>query len=321
MQRVQLFLFRSSILSCLLLAQKTSCIAQLKQPSAVNPARVGVAAGASTAVWVGSYIALNKAWYAKYPKSKFHFFNDNNEWEQMDKLGHAWTAYQLARFSTQMWKWTGLKNQTSTLIGGASALAYQSIIEIHDGFSAEWGFSWGDMLANTTGASLFVLQDLYWNTQRLQLKFNYWPLKYPAEFQQRSNDLFGTNPIERALKDYNSQGYWLAANPNSFGVRNAPQWLNVSFGYSSDLMLGATENKWTGKDGSSFDYKFIHRVRRFYIAPDIDFTRINTKNNFLTGTFFVLNMFKSFLAPSIEFNSRKKIKIHLLSWKNVTPSS
>jgi hypothetical protein len=317
MKCIQLFLCRFSFLLVFWLSLKSSGVAQLKQPPTVNSARIGVAAGASAALWIGSYVALNRAWYAKYPKSKFHFFNDNNEWEQMDKMGHAWTAYQVARFSTQLWKWTGLKNQTSALIGGASALAYQSIIEIHDGFSAEWGFSWGDMLANTTGASLFVLQELYWNSQRLQLKFNYWPLKYAPEFQQRSDDLFGTNPFERALKDYNSQGYWLAANPNSFGLKSAPSWINVAFGYSSDLMLGATENKWTGKDGSSFDYKFIHRVRRFYIAPDIDFSRINTKSSFLTGTFFVLNMLKSFIAPTIEYNTRKKIKVHLFAWKNV----
>lgn len=317
MKGMKVLLSWSQILVIVLMLLQFNCVGQVKQSGPTNAARIGVAAGASAALWAGSFVALNRAWYTKYPKSKFHFFNDNNEWEQMDKLGHAWTAYQLSRFSTEMWKWAGLKNQTSALIGGFSALAYQGIIEIHDGFSAEWGFSWGDMLANTTGASLFVLQELYWNNQRLQLKFNYWPMKYSPEFQQRSNDLFGTNPVERVLKDYNSQGYWLAANPNSFGLKASPSWMNVAFGYSSDLMLGATENKWTRKDGSSFDYKFIHRVRRFYIAPDIDFSKINTKSNFLTGSFFVLNMFKSFFAPSIEYNSRRKIKVHFFAWKNV----
>lgn len=276
--------------------------------------RIAVAAGASAVFWAGTYIALNKAWYSNYPKSKFHFFNDNKEWNNMDKLGHAWTSYQIARASAELWKWTGMKNRTSVLIGGLSALAYQSIIEIQDGYSAEWGFSWGDMTANTIGASAFVAQEFCWGEQRTQIKFGYWPYRYGPEFIQRSNDLFGSQPVERILKDYNSQTYWLSSNLNAYGVKASPTWLNMAFGYSSDLMLGATENKWTGKDGSAIDYKFIHRVRRFYFSPDIDFTRIKTNSNFLTDTFFLLNALKFIFAPSIEYNSRKKIKVHMFSF-------
>ncbi|WP_315815813.1 DUF2279 domain-containing protein [Paraflavitalea speifideaquila] len=91
----------------------------------------------------GSYIALNKAWYADYPKESFHFFNDNGEWLQMDKAGHVWTAYQMSRVSGALWKWAGLSAAKSAWLGGISGVAYQSIIEIQDGFSSEWGFSWG----------------------------------------------------------------------------------------------------------------------------------------------------------------------------------
>ncbi len=31
-------------------------------------------------------------------------------------------------------------------------------IEVSDAFMAEWGFSWGDMLANTAGSAFYVLQ-------------------------------------------------------------------------------------------------------------------------------------------------------------------
>ncbi len=33
-------------------------------------------------------------------------------------------------------------------------------IEISDAFMSEWGFSWGDMLANTAGAAFFVFSNL-----------------------------------------------------------------------------------------------------------------------------------------------------------------
>lgn len=277
-----------------------------------NKTKFWITTGAHVGLWVGTYVALNKAWYAGYPKEHFHFFNDNGEWNQMDKAGHTWTAYQIARLSTEAWRWSGLKDKTSVWLGGASALAYQSVIEIQDGFSAEWGFSWGDMTANTVGAASFVAQELGWHEQRLQIKFSYYPYKYPADLIARRNDLFGSGQGERILKDYNSQTYWLSANLHSFWKEShIPKWLNVSFGYSSDLMLGAYENKWTDDNGHAYDYTNYPRVRRFYIAPDIDFTKIKTKSKLLRSVFFALNAVK-FPAPTLELNSQGKLKGHWL---------
>ena len=53
--------------------------------------RIWIVVASQAALWTGSFIALNKAWYADYPKQSFHFFNDWSEWQQMDKAGHAWT--------------------------------------------------------------------------------------------------------------------------------------------------------------------------------------------------------------------------------------
>lgn len=42
---------------------------------------------------VGTYslglFAMNELWYKNYPKSNFHFINDNSSWLQMDKMGHS----------------------------------------------------------------------------------------------------------------------------------------------------------------------------------------------------------------------------------------
>lgn len=129
----------------------------------LNKNRIWLVAGAHAALWGGSYLALNKAWYADYPRQSFHFFNDNSEWNQMDKSGHVWTAYQMSRLSSELWRWAGLSDHKSAWLGGLSGVAYQSIIEIQDGFSSEWGFSWGDMAANVTGAALYTAQELLWN--------------------------------------------------------------------------------------------------------------------------------------------------------------
>ena len=46
-------------------------------------------------------------------------------------------------------------------------------VEVFDGFSSEWGFSWGDMLANTTGTTLYISQELLWKEQRIVPKFSF----------------------------------------------------------------------------------------------------------------------------------------------------
>jgi hypothetical protein len=274
--------------------------------------RIWLVAGVHAAVWTGTYIALNKAWYADYPKEKFHFFNDLKEWNQMDKAGHIWTAYQLGRLSGSTWQWAGLPENKAIWLGGASALAFQSVIEIQDGFSAEWGFSWWDMAANLTGASAYVAQQLGWKEQRIQIKMGYWPYDYPDDLLYRRDELFGSGSLERILKDYNSQTYWISGNLHSLiPGSKIPRWLNLSLGYSSDLMLGAVNNTWEDSEGNTVDRTDIARVRRFYLSFDVDLTKINTRSKFLRSVFYALNAFK-IPAPALEFNSTGKFSFHAI---------
>jgi Predicted periplasmic lipoprotein (DUF2279) len=278
----------------------------------VNKGRLALVAGTQAALMAGSYIALNQAWYDNYEKESFHTFNDWEEWLQMDKMGHMWTTYQLSRYSTSLWKYAGIKPSTSVWLGGTSAMLYQSIIEIQDGFSAKWGFSWYDMAANALGAGLFIGQELGWKEQRIQVKFGYWSYNYPSDLTYRRDELFGTSQIERLLKDYNSQTYWISANMHSFLPQSKiPKWLNISFGYSADLMLGGTENIWEDESGNTVDRSDIPRVRRFYLSPDIDLTKIPTRKKWLKTTFYIFNMIKVPL-PALEYSSQGKFSWHWL---------
>lgn len=279
----------------------------------LNKRRLWLVAGAHAAFWAGSYITLNKAWYADYPKQSFHFFNDNREWNQVDKAGHAWTTYQVSRFSAALWRWTGLHERKSTWLGGVSSIAYQSIIEIQDGFSSEWGFSWGDMLANTLGAATFVAQQLAWKEQRIQIKLSYWPYDYTGhDLTVRRNQLFGSSLPERILKDYNSQTYWLSANLHAFWKDGSlPPWLNLAAGYAGNGMLGGFANTWTDKQGNTFNRTDIPRVRRFLLSPDIDLSHIYSNKKWVRTLLSVINMIK-IPAPALELNSKGVVKLHAL---------
>jgi uncharacterized protein YfiM (DUF2279 family) len=112
---------------------------------------------------------LSSAWYSGYPKSKFHSFDDNGEWLQIDKIGHALSAYAESNASYEVWRWTGISRKKRILLGGLSGAAYQTIIETLDGFSSEWGWSWGDFGANIVGSGIFTAQEFAWDEQRIRL--------------------------------------------------------------------------------------------------------------------------------------------------------
>jgi hypothetical protein len=76
----------------------------------------------------------------------------------MDKAGHATTAYNISSIQYNMMRWSGVKNNWVIWVRRLTALDFQTIIEIFDGFSQKWGFSKMDMLANIFGTTLFMSQ-------------------------------------------------------------------------------------------------------------------------------------------------------------------
>jgi hypothetical protein len=279
-----------------------------------NKSRLWIVGGSHAAIWAGCFTALNKAWYADYPRGAFHLYNDNAEWLQMDKIGHVWTAYLITRLSTNMWRWTGLPEKKAVLLGGIGAIAFQSIIEIQDGYSTEWGFSPGDMAANFVGAAAYVSQEMLWKEQRLLIKFSSFPHQYPNELLARRNNLFGQSFGERVLKDYNGQTYWISGNIASFFPdTRLPRWLNVSVGYGGRGMLGGTENAWKDAAGIEQSRPDIQRTRHFYLAPDIDLSRIKTSKKWLASVLSVVNVIK-IPAPAIEIGSGGKFRIRPLQF-------
>lgn len=225
----------------------------------------------------------------------------------MDKIGHLWTTYNTSRANTALWKWAGMSDKTSVLLGSGSSLLYLLSIEYLDGRSAEWGWSWGDVIANLSGSILFASQQLGWKEQKIQFKFSSHKNNYGYSLDARANELFGRTLPERLLKDYNAQTYWLSFNLNSLFKADVPPWLNISFGYGSQGMFGGYENIAYDKNGNiTFDRRDIKRYRQWYLSPDMDLTKIKTNSKLIRSALFVLNAVK-IPAPSLEFaNNRIK---------------
>jgi uncharacterized protein YfiM (DUF2279 family) len=250
---------------------------------------------------------LYKTWYSQYPQGQLHSFNDGAEWLQMDKVGHVYSAYTMGRFGIEIWKTTGIDKRKAIWIGGLSGAAYQTVIEVLDGYSAQWGWSWGDFAANCAGSGLLIAQEMGWGNQRLQLKTSFHKRVYKdPELNKRSDALFGKSMAERALKDYNGQIYWLSANVSDFFPHSSwPSWLNVSVGMGADGLFGARENKAYDANGNLiFDRTGIARRRVWYLGPDVDFTKIKTRKKWVKGLLIVANSLK-FPAPALSYSSGK----------------
>jgi uncharacterized protein YfiM (DUF2279 family) len=258
-----------------------------------------VFATGSVAAAAGSLMFLNEAWYKPYSSSGFHFFNDNSEWLQMDKVGHAFSCYQVGRLMMQSMQWAGFSERQSTWIGGTSGLMYMTVIELMDGRSSGWGFSWGDMCANAVGSALAVSQQQYWKEQRVSLKFSF----HQTDLWQYRPNLLGSTLPEQVIKDYNGQTYWLSFNIRSFFKKsNFPSWINFALGYGANNMIGGNNFVLVTRNGEVIGND---RYRRCLLSLDVDLTKIKTKSKFLKGVLSALNCIK-IPFPAIEF-SRSKV--------------
>lgn len=248
-------------------------------------------------------VGLNQIWYADYPRSNFHWINDNSEWLQMDKAGHVLSCYHLGSFGQQTLAWSGVSEKKQLIYGATLGLGFMSVVEVMDGYSSNWGASLGDVAANVTGTALFVSQQLAWNEQRIVPKFSFHQTQYAS---QRA-EVLGKSLNEQILKDYNGQTYWLSANVHSFFKKSKiPQWFNVALGYGAEGMI-------TGNDqlDDEISVSDVERYRQFYLSFDADLTKIKTKSHVLKTIFALFNTIK-IPAPTFEINGRGDLKFHYL---------
>lgn len=250
---------------------------------------------------VGTMLALNEAWYKNYHSNTFRIFNDNAEWLQMDKIGHVYSAYHLTQKGAALYQWCGLEKNEAHLIAGAYSFSFLLGIELLDGFSEKWGFSWGDLAANTAGTAITIAQSRAGLDDYFTLKFSFSESGYAP---LRPN-LLGKTFTEQILKDYNGQSYWLSLSPSSiFKIDKSwfPKWLNLALGYSGDGMIAARNGQIVEVSSeNSVYYLNANHSRQFYVSLDINLRKIPVKNTFLKNVFYAVNVLK-IPAPTLEFN-------------------
>ncbi len=275
----------------------------LKPSDTLNKRRLKTLVISEVAIGSATLIGLDQIWYADYPRSNFHFINDNAEWLQMDKVGHVFSSYHLSHFGANELKWAGASRKSQLFYGSTLGLVFLTTVEVFDGYSSNWGASLGDIAANVSGTALYVSQELLWKEQRIVPKFSFHTTPYASV---RPNVL-GSSIQEQILKDYNGQTYWLSANIYSFAKSSKiPKWLNVAVGYGAEGMI-------TGNDGftNTIFLPESKRYRQFFLSLDVDLTKIETKSHFVKTILTIFNTIK-IPAPTFEINGSGGTKLHFI---------
>lgn len=271
----------------------------LSQPSDttqhVNRKRLNTLIIGSTIAYGITIAGLNELWYEDSPKESFHFFNDNAEWKQVDKIGHFYSTYYFSYGTSSALKWCNVKQKKADLIGSLVGFGVMLPIEILDGFSTSYGASAGDLVANAAGSAFYLGQALLWNEQRILPKFSF----HQTEYAALRPSVLGDGALSEMFKDYNGQTYWLSVDMDKF--LRFPKWLNFAVGYGAEGMVYA-------RDEQNIEAGYPPAYRQYYLSIDFDLRAIKSRSKAVNTLIFLASMIK-IPAPTIEFSS-KGTKFH-----------
>jgi hypothetical protein len=253
------------------------------------------------AYYATSIYVLNKTWYKDKERVPFHFYNDNGGYLQVDKFGHMFGSYVYSYIGYHGLLKLRATRKEALIFGSTLGFVLQLPIEIMDGIHEGYGFSWGDIVANSLGSVLVFGQELLFKEQLIKYKFSYWE----SEYSKNSNGYFGQTTLERLLNDYNGHTYWFSMPLNKFVCKKRlPQWLNIAVGYGANGMYGEFENI---SNYNGVAIPDTERYRQYLLSLDIDWTKIKTNSGFLKILFKGMTFVK-LPFPALEYNSKGEFK-------------
>jgi uncharacterized protein YfiM (DUF2279 family) len=261
--------------------------------TSVDRRKLAIVAATAGVTYTTSMVVLGSAWYSEFDREPFHWFNDFDQWKQVDKAGHFYSAYYLSNYGSWALESCNLPPRRADLIGSAAGFVMVSSIEIFDGLSSGYGASASDLAFNLAGSLFFLGQRAAWNETRLLPKFSFHSTRYSS----LRPEVLGEG-ASRIIKDYNGQTYWLSADIDKF--MKFPRWLNLAVGYGADEMVYGDDGQNTAAGYTAY--------RQYYLAIDLDLTAIPTKSKFLRGLLRAASMIR-LPAPAVEF-SQGKVAFH-----------
>ncbi len=235
----------------------------------VDPLRLGILASASTGTFLAGHVFFSNLWWKGEPVPfRFEFMQDWQYALGADKFGHAIFPYFGTDLYREALEWTGFNRRTSLWIAAGLVWSYMTYIEVRDGFSRDWGFSWGDMAANTLGVGWRVAEEYVPALSAVTWKVSYWP-----------SDAWRAGLYSQIIDDYESTYHWASIDPELFLPASAddwwPDWLNLAVAH-------------TVEDIVAYDGSGSHAI---VLALDIDTEGFGVTDPFWAGVLRVLNYY------------------------------
>lgn len=238
--------------------------------------RLGLVGGVTVGAFIVGHAYLNDLWWKGEPVD-FHI-NTTTDYTYAlgaDKLGHMTFSYATATIYGDVFRWCGMDSVAAIWSGAGVSTAYQTYIEIRDGFSADYGFSWGDIAANTIGASLPVIKHYVPVLRPIDLQVSFWP-----------SDAYKNGEFGAIIDDYTSTTHWLAISPYDWMPPSwqeyYPPWLGFAIGHSVENLDGTGGGNHVA-----------------YLSFDWNLARINGIPDWLSSVFRVLHLYH-LPAPAVK---------------------
>lgn len=249
-----------------------------KQIYKIVPWRMTVLGVVGAGVFTGMHVYYKNTWW-KDQRRFFKFAEDGYYAKDVDKISHIYTANVFTEITAASYEWAGLSPDKALLWGAITAMAYETYIEINDGFAPIWGFDWTDMGANIAGALYPFLQKEFPVLKNFTFKWSFKP-----EWLKKKTG--GTSDL---LDDYTNMTFWLGISPKGLLpkdlAKHYPAFLGVAFG----LSLKDANHQIGGARG----------YREWFISLDYDITKLPGDTEFLKKLKKILN-FYHFPAPAVR---------------------
>lgn len=255
-----------------------------KSEAGINTTRLALVSGTLLTSMAVIHIYQQNGWW-KDNRAPFHFREDLVYGMWVDKIGHFYGGALLGFVMTKSLEWSNVPEETSTWIGAGGALLFQSYVEIEDGFS-KWGFDRVDWAFDIAGASFPLARYYIPFIKNFDLKLSY----HPSDLLGDSGGIGFKGQKHLMIDDYEGQTLWLSVKlnnllPNSI-ERYWPDFLGLSVGYGARDV--ATSNPYSV----------------YFLAPDLDMTKIIPANTQLLKTLGEALNFIHFPMPAIQFGRK-----------------
>ncbi len=242
----------------------------VSKKSKIHPVRLSLLLGGMFTGWLGMHIYYSNTWW----KNRAHYFKfdeDTYYARNVDKLSHVYTGNLISSSSAILFEWTGLNPTLSMVLGASTSIAYETYIEINDGFSPDWGFDWGDMAGNFIGALYPIAQKYVKPLRTINIKWSFEPSWLEKKLRNYPD----------LLDDYTSMKFWITFNPYDLLSKSLQKYYPSFLGFG----LGVNLQNASHLTGTANAY------RDFYLAFDIDITKLPGNTGFLKALKKILNFY------------------------------